>query len=116
MSDLDKALDEELDFLFNKTFTKFANDNMKKGVIIEITKLITDREVAARVDENESLLSVAEHEIELPDHCDMHDKYSSYCHACKKRKWYGEISKDWKRIIEIRIAELQQHKEEVQDG
>ena len=68
----------------------------------QIQALITE----ARVDENESLLSVAEHEIGLPDYCDMHNKYSTHCHACKKRKWYGEISKDWKRIIEIRLKQL----------
>lgn len=61
---------------------------------------------AARVEENESLLSVAEHEIELPNHCHMHTNYMTICHACKKRKWYGEISKDWQRIIKVRLAEL----------
>lgn len=65
--------------------------------------------VEARIDENESLLSVAEHEISLPDHCELHLRYAPACNACKKRKWYGEISKDWKRIIELRIKELKAH-------
>lgn len=75
-----------------------------------ITILPVDKEkweVLARLDENKSLLSVAEHEIALPDHCEMHNKYVSACYACKKRKWYGEISKDWKRVIAERSASLQ---------
>lgn len=72
----------------------------------ELVEFIQDRERQARIDENQSLLSVAEHEIGLPDHCDMHDRYVSQCNACKKRKWYGEISKDWKRVIADRITEL----------
>lgn len=77
---------------------------------LEIDKLrryIEAEERLARIDENQSLLSVAEHEISLPNHCDNHDKYASSCHACKKRKWYSEISKDWKRVIEDRLKELQ---------
>jgi len=80
-------------------------------LLARIERLVVD----VKIEENESLLSVAEHEIKLSDHCDMHDKYSSPCHACKKRKWYGEINKDWKRIIEIRLKELTAQQEENHD-
>jgi len=60
----------------------------------------------ARLDENESLLSVAEHEIELGDKCYNHEKHTPQCHACRKRKMYVEYSRDWKKSIDERIAGL----------
>lgn len=80
-------------------FDDYLDDDQTLAELLEIMNEV-------RIDENESLLDVAQHEIDLPNHCDNHDKYSSHCHTCKKRKWYGEISKDWKRIINIRISEL----------
>lgn len=62
--------------------------------------------VEARINENESLLSVTEHEIELGDKCYNHEKHTPQCYACRKRKMYVEYSKDWKRVIKVRIKQL----------
>jgi hypothetical protein len=59
-----------------------------------------------RINENESLLSVAEHEIDLGDKCYNHDKYTSACYACRKRKMYVEYSKDWQGSINERLQQL----------
>lgn len=102
--------DQQLKEILNKTRVAYGSngisDEYEEQLKAAITSLTRDIEQAARIDENESILSVAEHEISLPDHCYMHDTYSSNCQACKKRKWYGEISKDWKRVINERIKEL----------
>lgn len=90
--------------VIDKYFNDRAKSQLKAHILRETNK--------ARIDENESLLSVAEHEISLPDHCDMHSTFTSQCHACKKRKWYGEISKDWKRVIDERLRELSQSEKE----
>src|SRR5690606_32189029 len=60
----------------------------------------------ARIDENESLLSVAEHEIELGEKCDNHDKHTPACYACRKRKMYVAYSKDWQKSIDERLFTL----------
>lgn len=67
---------------------------------------VAEREQLARVDENESLLDVAEHEIELGDKCYNHEKHTPACYACRKRKMYVEYSKDWKSSIDERLAQL----------
>lgn len=73
-----------------------------EDAVSAITALIQE----ARIDENESLLSVAEHEIHLGDKCYNHEKHTPQCHACRKRKMYVEYSKDWKKSIDERINQL----------
>ena len=72
-----------------------------------VLQLLTNRIEAARLDENKSLLDVAEHEIKLGTACPYHDTHSRQCDACRKRKMFYTVCLEWKKSIDERIAQLQ---------
>lgn len=125
LTDTNQASEDELDKMLDAHAALYAQTTMQfiTGEITEderdkewyhsdlktkhaILALISNREKLARIDENESLLSVAEHEIELGDKCHNHDKHTPACYACRKRKMYVEYSKDWQKSINERIITL----------
>ena len=108
------GLDEMLDNFGTESITSYRADGSgepkykeaKELAKSKLTKYIEQEIKKARIDENNSLLSVAEHEIELGDKCHNHEKHTAQCYACRKRKMYVEYSKDWKKSIDERIKEL----------
>lgn len=87
-------------------------DALQNQTVASLKALIKRETDKARIDENESLLDVAQHEIDLGDKCYNHDKYTAACFGCRKRKMYVAYSEDWKRSITERLAQLKQQQGE----
>lgn len=60
----------------------------------------------ARIDENESFKSIFEDAATWAPKCFEHKEPSSYCHGCKKRRWFAELSKEVIPIIDERLTDL----------
>lgn len=61
----------------------------------------------ARRDENESIKLVMEQEInEEPDHCYNCETHNNRCYACRKKKMYKEFARDFLRVLDERITQL----------
>lgn len=68
---------------------------------------VAERETTARIDENESFKSVFEDAATWVPQCFDHSKPSSYCYACKQRKWFKKLAIKVIPIIDERLSELQ---------
>lgn len=70
----------------------------------------------ARIDENQSMLHVANAEIREGDKCYNHDRYVGQCAACRKRMMFYTVCQEWKKSIEERLAHLSSKDQADQGG
>lgn len=77
---------------------------LKQTILTKLTE--------AREQENDSFKSIFEEAATWAPKCYNHEKPSSYCHACKKRKWFADLSKEVIPIIDERLEQLKASKED----
>lgn len=112
MSDL-KHLAEELylDGLAGYPLNSVVGKATIEKTVTALEALVERRELEARREENVSIKSIFEEAATWAPKCYNHEKPSSYCHICKKRKWFAELSKEVIPIIDERLEQLRASKE-----